>query len=582
MKTSKSFAIKVLVIAMAIVLIIPSAFARIGFNEIVVTDSLPGACAAQAADLTGDGSMEIVAVSWDHQRLSWYEEISDGNWNEFTLYDVEEGFFRYVLACDLDRDQDVDIVASGAGSNGIHMWLNQGNGLFFRVPITTAYGGCHTLTKAYMNPGDAAEILATGFVEDRVLLMMNDGEAGFTEETISESFTFSTSIFATDLDSDGDQDIVACGYTSGTILWWENDGEFNFTEHELGTQTRIHWITSGDYDQDGDIDIAGAAYANGNVSIWWNDGEETFERERIDLEFVGASFITSGDMDNDTDMDIVASDELLDQVAWYENDGSGEFTKHLIVNDLDRVMSDELIDYDGDGDLDIITTAVDDGKVTIWENGINDFTPTPFTMLQPVPVDTIPYDWPLYIRWEQSFDEDPEARLKYMLSFRGLYLTIEMPEVDLFFESDTFYHTTILDVWPDLQPFFGMSVECYVTAISQGDTLQSTRMSNLYFDPAMSVNQQDVIPDDFEVKSIYPNPFNSTANLNFSLPGASQVKIELFNLMGQKVKSLYNSSFPQGNNEVTIQPGNLASGEYFIVVNSDRFGKVQKKIHFIQ
>ena len=55
-----------------------------------------------------------------------------------------------------------------------------------------------------------------------------------------------------------------------------------------------------------------------------------------------------------------------------------------------------------------------------------------------------------------------------------------------------------------------------------------------------------IVPVDFEVEQNYPNPFNNSTVIPFFLPKNSYVKVEIFNLNGQKVRSLAAENFPSG------------------------------------
>jgi len=76
------------------------------------------------------------------------------------------------------------------------------------------------------------------------------------------------------------------------------------------------------------------------------------------------------------------------------------------------------------------------------------------------------------------------------------------------------------------------------------------------------------LPPDFSLKQNYPNPFNPTTTIEYNIPKRGYVKIEIFNLLGQKVRNLVDEYKSAGNYSVTWDGtdngGNpLATGIYF-------------------
>jgi len=69
-------------------------------------------------------------------------------------------------------------------------------------------------------------------------------------------------------------------------------------------------------------------------------------------------------------------------------------------------------------------------------------------------------------------------------------------------------------------------------------------------------------PAKFELSQNYPNPFNPTTNIKFALPEAGNVKLAVYNLLGQKVADLVNRSMEAGFHNITFNGSNLTSGIY--------------------
>ena len=71
------------------------------------------------------------------------------------------------------------------------------------------------------------------------------------------------------------------------------------------------------------------------------------------------------------------------------------------------------------------------------------------------------------------------------------------------------------------------------------------------------------LPTDFSLNQNYPNPFNPTTVIEFALPTSGTVKLEVFNILGQKVITLADSHFDAGVHQVEFNAKNQPSGVFF-------------------
>lgn len=77
-----------------------------------------------------------------------------------------------------------------------------------------------------------------------------------------------------------------------------------------------------------------------------------------------------------------------------------------------------------------------------------------------------------------------------------------------------------------------------------------------------SVPVQSELPVKFELFQNYPNPFNPTTNITFAVPESGDVRIDVFNIMGQRVATLVNEKKQAGYHTVTFDAARMASGTY--------------------
>lgn len=74
----------------------------------------------------------------------------------------------------------------------------------------------------------------------------------------------------------------------------------------------------------------------------------------------------------------------------------------------------------------------------------------------------------------------------------------------------------------------------------------------------------------------YPNPFNPSTRISFTMAEEGQVRVELYDLRGRKVDTLFEGLKPAGAHSFTYQPRNLASGAYVILMRAGSFRASQR------
>jgi hypothetical protein len=89
-------------------------------------------------------------------------------------------------------------------------------------------------------------------------------------------------------------------------------------------------------------------------------------------------------------------------------------------------------------------------------------------------------------------------------------------------------------------------------------------------------NTTNMVPTDFSLQQNYPNPFNPATTINFNLGAASNVKLTIYNVLGQKVATLIDSRMSAGQQSVVFDASKISSGVYFYRLDAGSFSSIKK------
>jgi len=84
------------------------------------------------------------------------------------------------------------------------------------------------------------------------------------------------------------------------------------------------------------------------------------------------------------------------------------------------------------------------------------------------------------------------------------------------------------------------------------------------------------IPSEYTLAQNYPNPFNPSTTINFSLPEASNVKLDIYTITGELVINLAKDYMPAGNHQLTFNAAGLTSGIYLYKLTAGDYSSTKK------
>jgi PKD domain-containing protein/VCBS repeat protein len=250
------------------------------WTEHTVDGTFDGASSVCSADVDGDGDTDILGAGIDAADITWWENTAgDGSaWTEHTVDGDFDGVYS-VHAADVDGDGDIDILGAAYVADDITWWENTaGDGsVWTEHTVDGSFDGAMSVYAADVDGDGDIDVLGAAYFADDITWWENtagDGSA-WTEHTVDGTFDGAYSVYAADVDGDGDTDILGAARSANDITWWENtagDGTA-WTEHTVdGEFNSAYSVYAADVDGDGDTDILGAAFVADDITWWENRG----------------------------------------------------------------------------------------------------------------------------------------------------------------------------------------------------------------------------------------------------------------------------------------------------------------------
>jgi hypothetical protein len=413
----------------------------------------------------------------------------------------------------------------------VRFYHNNSSSRSFTLSGTRSTGFRPTVARFYDLDRDGNLDLVVGGETTAVRVFWGDGVGGFPQETLVPTRGRVVSIDTGRVSFLGLRTVVMAednGFlpTTSWLTYLDNSAgrslvHLTVRTPRAGGGNRIdtvdavmHDLSVGDLDGNGSHEVAALALDGaGQPLVVFADtavGNHPWgHRDKVRVNtssYVGhASNIAIGRFDGDADNDLVATGSTSAQIMLLRNQGNRTFIPEAVP--VNSAVALAAMDYERDGDLDVVTAnrQLDDNGVTVLLNdGTGHF----------------------------------EARFNcYMPSVSGVPFGVVASDFDLDGRTDVAIASS-----------FDMVLVLYnlgggVSGVDDGGAAE--------------------VPAALALEQNFPNPFNPSTRIRFSLPSAGMVSLRLCDLLGREVRTVVREHRDAGRHEITFDASGLASGVYF-------------------
>jgi len=166
----------------------------------------------------------------------------------------------------------------------------------------------------------------------------------------------------------------------------------------------------------------------------------------------------------------------------------------------------------------------------------------------------------IIIEWEVLVDHGPGTyTLEYTTDGGNNWI-----EIITGLSQETLSYSWII---PEIQTSMG---GIQIIQVNEIDNDYSSIILNLKFGISTSVYDEKLAARNFELKNVYPNPFNNNAVITYSLSNQSRIQLIIYDINGSLVKILENQTKPVGRHELVWDAAGMSSGTYIVLLKSDQ------------
>jgi hypothetical protein len=318
------------------------------------------------ADFNNDNRSDIVVANSGTDNLSILFGSSNGTFDMEIMYSIGiDSHPQYVITCDINHDNQSDIVSVNSENNSISVIIGYGNGTF-REQMMYSTGDSsypYAVASGDFNNDSRLDLIVANEATDSVGILF-----GFDYTSFRSQGAYNNSnnigpigIVVSDFNNDTYLDIVATFHWTneiGIVLGYGNGSFTNIMVYSTSTGSQPWGIVVGDFNNDHQLDIVVANTGTNNIGVLLGYGNGSFAAI-VTYSIEGNSTpvaVAVGDFNNDGQLDIAVANSGADNVGVLLGYGNGTFSVvNLYATGQDSTPWSIIVaDINNDGRMDIV------------------------------------------------------------------------------------------------------------------------------------------------------------------------------------------------------------------------------------
>jgi hypothetical protein len=136
--------------------------------------------------------------------------------------------------------------------------------------------------------------------------------------------------------------------------------------------------------------------------------------------------------------------------------------------------------------------------------------------------------------------------------------------------------------WSEFRVGMPYAIVFDLTIVNPSRKLRATTHGNgvferkLYQNPLGITGNGNETPKEYKLEQNFPNPFNPSTKINYSVPKSGLVTLKIYDMIGKEVATLVNENKTAGNYTMVFNGSNLSSGIYFYRLTAGNFSETKK------
>lgn len=332
-----------------------------------------------AADLNGDGILDLATADSTNSGVSVYLGIGDGTFQFVSTF--RGGVNPYSLsATDLNGDGAIDLLTADYTGGSASVLLGNGNGTF-KLGVTFLTDAQPTsVTVGDFNCDGVPDAAVTTGAGLNVLLGNRDGTLG--PKTRFTMGVGPISVATADLNADGFLDVVTADRDGDTLSVRLGNGNGTFQARtSMATGSTPRSVAVADFDGDGVPDLVVANLGDASVSVRRGNGDGSFKAATSFVTGTSPFAVSAGDLNGDHLPDLIVADYGSGTTSVLLGNGDGSFRARTSYATGGAVTATFVADLDRDGAADIVATDLSNSRaMVLLGNAVSVRTP----VLQPL------------------------------------------------------------------------------------------------------------------------------------------------------------------------------------------------------